>query len=142
MMNGSASLPCKANQPYLEEADLKITLYVFDSVKSGLPRITVLSNEIDVLITLLYHMPVLLLNGLEELWIKGGLGDTTRYIPLHTMYTKVGVEACLVVLALHTLLTGCDITSKVGSKKAAMAANPALFLLWFGRHDVLVDKIH
>ena len=136
--NGASFLPYKANQPYLEEADLKIILYVFDSVKSGFPRVTVFSNEIDVLITLLYHMPVLLLNGLEELLIKGGLGDTTRYIPLHTMYTKVGVEVCSVLPALQSL-TGCDITSKVGSKKAAMAANPARYLRWFGRHDVLTE---
>ena len=135
----SPFVPYMTTQPYLEEADLQIVLYVLDSVKCGFPRITVFSNDTDVMVTLLYHMQVFLLSGLKELWVKGGAGDATRYIPVHTLYEKVGAEVCSVLPAVHSL-TGCDITSKVGTKKAALDANPVQFLRSFGSHPLLTES--
>ena len=40
-----------------------------------------MSNDTDVAVGLPYHMPFFLQNNLEELWVKGGFGDTTRYVP-------------------------------------------------------------
>ena len=130
----SAFVPYMTSQPYFEEADLQIVLRVSDSISSGYTYITVLSNDTDVI--LLYHMHVFLHNGLQELWVKGGKGDTTRYIPTHTLYEKLGSELCSVLPALHSL-TGCDITSKIGTKKAGHDANPVSFLCSFGKHPIL-----
>ena len=125
-------------QPYLEEADVQIVLYVMDSVKCGFQRIIVFSNDTDVLVTLLYHMDIFLQKGLVELWVKGGVGDTTRYIPAHIMYEKLG-ELCFVLPAVHSL-TGCGITSKIGTTKSAIDANPIQFLSSFGKSSVLTES--
>ena len=69
--------------------------------------------------------------GLKELWVRAGVGDTTRYIPLHTLYEWQGSELCKVLPALHSL-TGCDTTSRVGTKKAALKTNPEKILGQFG----------
>ena len=45
----------------------------------------VISNDTDVLVTLLYHMPVFLDHQLQELWLPAGVGDSTRYVPLRTL---------------------------------------------------------
>lgn len=55
-----------------------------------------------------------------------------RYIPLHTMYQRLDASLCEVLPAVHSL-TGCDITSKVGTKKAALTAEPQKFLKNFGK---------
>ena len=60
-----------------------------------------------MIVALLYHMPAYQQKGLKELWARAGVGDTTRYIPLHTLYERLGSELCKVLPALHSL-TGCD----------------------------------
>jgi len=50
--------------------------------------------------------------GLEELWMRAGRGDTTRFIGLHALYQKIPEIA--------KALPGCDLTSKVGTKKSAL----------------------
>ena len=57
------------------------------------------------------HMPIFVKNGLAELWFKGGVGDSTRYVPLHILYMRLGGQFCLILPAIHSL-TGCDITRK------------------------------
>ena len=89
-----------------------------------------------MIIVVLYYMHIFLRDGLKELWIKGGKGDTSRYIPVHVLYEKLGSELCSVLPALHSL-TGCDITSKVGTKKAAIQSNPVQFLSMFRKNPVL-----
>ena len=51
----SAFVPYMTSQPYFEEADLQIVLHVSDSISSGYTYITVLSNDTDVIVVLLYH---------------------------------------------------------------------------------------
>jgi hypothetical protein len=82
-------------------------------------------------------------NGLEELWVKAGVGDSTRYIPIHILSKKIGRSLCQVLPAVHTL-TGCDYTSKVGTKHAALMANPEMhfkdFVMATGNLDTVIDK--
>ena len=96
----------------------------------------VITSDTDVIVALLYHMPVFLRKGLEELWVRAGVGETTRYVPLHTMYEKLRHDLCRVLPAVHSL-TGCDITSKVGTKKTALKANPERLLRHFGKLPTL-----
>ena len=73
-----------------EEADLRIPIHVLDSLKAGNKVCIVISNDTDVTVALLYHMPVFIQNGIEELWVRAGVGDTTRYLPLHTLFQHLG----------------------------------------------------
>jgi hypothetical protein len=69
-------------------------------------------------------------NGLHDLWIRAGTGNSTRFIPLHQI--AIGEpQLCDVLLAAH-ILTGCDLTSKVGTKLSAIKAKPELYLTDFG----------
>ena len=71
-------------------------------------------------------------DGLAELWLRGGVGDKTRFIPLHVIAGKVGKPVCEVLPATHAL-TGCNITSKFTTKAAGIKAQPVLYLKDFGR---------
>jgi len=61
-----------------------------------------------------------------------GVGDKTRFIPLHVIAVKVGKPMCEVLPATHAL-TCCDSTSKFGMKAAGIKAEPVLYLKDFGR---------
>ena len=45
-----------------------------------------------------------------------GIGDLTRYLPIHIMYEKLGANFCSVLLNAHILI-GCNMTSKAVTKK-------------------------
>ncbi|KAG1662219.1 hypothetical protein GQR58_021027 [Nymphon striatum] len=116
----------------VEEADLRIPMHVLDCCRAGYKTCVVISNDTDVIVALLFYVPVFLQEGLMELWIRAGRGNTSRFLPPpHTLYASLGRDLCTVLPAIHSL-TGCDITSKIGTKKAALKANPETHLQGFG----------
>ena len=132
----SGSVPCKqvlngdsaaeiANLycPDVEEADARIVPHAMHAVRSGIERILVLSGDTDVFVLLMFYWSSLHSEGLKELWIRAGVANSTRYIPVHTLAPRVGTGLCCLLPLVHTL-TGCDYTSKVGSKHAAINADP------------------
>ena len=123
-------------QSEYEEADLRIPLHVLDALKTGHKICVVVSNDTDVVVGLLYHMPTFVHHNIEELWVKAGIGDTTRYVPLHTIFKCIGKDLSAVLPAVHSL-TGCDITSKIGTKKSALKAEPKKYLKCFGISPIL-----
>lgn len=135
-IQGGKITPLPHMQDSYEEADMRIPMHVLDSLKAGHTTCVVISNDTDVIVALLYHCPVFIQNGLEQLWVRAGVGDTTRYVPLHTLHRCLGHDLCSVLPALHSL-TGSDITSKVGTKKAALKAEPVKFLKNFGTSECL-----
>ena len=80
---------------------------------------------------LLFYWQRLKAHGLTELWVKTGVGDSTRFVALHELAASLSRDFCEVLPAVHSL-TGCDYTSKVWSKKAAIECNPAYYLKSFG----------
>ena len=76
-------------------------------------------------------MPFFLQHNLEELWVKAGIGDTTRFVPLHTIFKCIGEDLIAVLPAVHSL-TVCDISTKTGTKKSALKAEPKKYLKYFG----------
>ena len=106
----------------IEEADARIIPHVAFSIRSGTKRVVVLSNDTDVVVLLLYYFNQFLSMGVQQLWIKFGTGDNSRYIPIHTLADKLGENNCQMVLKVHGL-TGCDVTSKLGTKAAGMKAD-------------------
>ena len=65
-----------------------------------------------------------------------GVGDKTRFLPLHLLLYKIGVPKCKVIYKAH-ILTGSDSTGKIGSKKSAINTNPELYLQRFGEENEL-----
>lgn len=97
------------------------------AVKQGYKCIIVISSDTDVFILLMCYWSEMNAHGLEELWVKTGVADSTRYIPIHILARKIGRDLHQVLPAVHTL-TGCDYTSKVGTKHAALMVNPETHL--------------
>ena len=73
-----------------EEADIRIIPHAVHAVKqSCMTRIVILSSDTDVFVVVMYFYHLLAANGLAELWLRGGVGDKTRFIPLHVIAVKV-----------------------------------------------------
>ena len=115
----------------IEEADVRIIPHAMHVTTAGTTRLVVLSSDTDVLVLILYYWNLFHNHGLKELWVRAGSMDTIRYIPVHILAEKSTPGLCAVLPALHTL-TGCDATSKFGTKPAALRANPIQYLKGFG----------
>lgn len=127
----------------IEEADVRLIPHAVHATQSdfNINRIVVLSNDTDVIVLHIYFWNMLHNQGLKELWVKAGLGDTTRYIPIHTLANKLGQDLCKVLPAVHNL-TGSDYTSKFGTKAASLKANPTELLQGFGKDPNSPDLRH
>ena len=115
----------------IEEADSRIIPHVEKAVMKGVKRVIVHSNDTDVLIYLLYYIHYVINLGVEELWIKYGTGDKFRHIPVHKLGCVLGTQLCKIILKSH-VLTGSDVTSKVGTKAAALNNELEKYLESFG----------
>ena len=122
---------CAALNTNLEEADEKTIPHALNLVNKGIKSIIVFSPDTDVLVLMLYYWNYLQSVGLQELWIKAGVGDTAIFIPIHTVALRIGKELCQVLPAVHALTVWVH-TSKVGTKLAALRANPTKYLQEFG----------
>ena len=122
----------------IEEADARIIPHALHAVNCGATRVVLLSNDTDVMVLALHFWNIFKGHGLKELWIRAGVGNTTRYIPLHSLADRLGTQICKVLIALHHL-TGCDSTSKVGTKAAGLKANPGHYLCDFGKDPNDID---
>ena len=91
-----------------------------------------LSPTIHTIVALLFHVPNFLQKGLRELRVRAWRGTTTRCVPLDILYARLGSDdLCRVLPSLHSP-TGCDITSNIGTKKAALKVDPEIHLHGFG----------
>lgn len=105
-----------------EEADDRMIFHVQDILchRSGTTSLTLSSGDTDVFVCLLYHITVNWRNiGLQELWLISNSGLKQSILPLHDICTALGDELTRCLPALHAL-TGCDTTSKVSTKLAAV----------------------
>ena len=118
----------------LEEADQRIILSLYKTVTEGCKKAIVLCNDADVLALLLYYIHEFMSNGLSELWMKSGIGDSSRLIPLHFLASQLGPRVCFLIIKAH-VLTGCDITSMIGTKVAALKYKPDKYVMTFGDID-------
>ena len=103
----------------IEEADVRIIPHLIHAVVGGATRAVVLSNDTDVLVLLLHYWKMAHGHGLKELWMRAGTGKSTRYLPVHILAVEIGDPLCQILRAVHCL-TGCDSTSKFGTKAAAL----------------------
>ena len=84
-------------------------------------KVVIASSDTDVFVCELYHFSRWMYSGLDELWIISGKCDRINVTPVHTIANNMDNNVVDVLPAVHTL-TGCDTTSKVGTKSAAFQA--------------------
>ena len=123
----------------IEEADLRIIPHIENSILSNTTRIIVVSNDTDVVVLILYYMHYFFSIGLVELWIQFGVAKSRRFIPLHILAKTLGEDLCSVLIKAH-IFTGCDYTSKVGTKSAAVKSKPELYLMDFGNETSINEQ--
>ena len=124
----------------IEETDVRMIPHALHSANGGASKVILLSNDTDVVVLELHYWSLLKGHGLEELCIRAGVGNSTRHIPLHTLADKMDPEICKVILPLHHL-TGCDSSSKFGTKAAGLKANPAQHLQQLGKDPANTDCV-
>ena len=83
----------------IEEADVRTIPHALDATNYGAKQVVLLSNDTDVVVLGLHFCSILKARELKELWIKASLGMTARYIPLHTLATRMGTE-CKVIIPI------------------------------------------
>ena len=83
----------------IEEADVRMIPHALHSVNGAASKVILLSNDTDVVVLGLHYWSLLKGHGLEELWIRAGVGNSTRHIPLHTLAEKMDPEICKVILS-------------------------------------------
>ncbi len=103
MVHGGRETTLSHFQLTFEEADLRIPIHVLDCLQAGHTTCVVISNDTDVIVAVLYHIPAFLQHGLVELWVRAGVGDTTRFVPLHTLFQHLGGRLCAVLPACTAL---------------------------------------
>ena len=110
MFHGEAhSLKPELNSE-IEEADARLIPQVKSALLGG--------SDTDVLVLLVHYF-----ESFSDQAIKYGTyfgaGDRARYIPVYSLVHNLGKSRASSLLAAH-ILSGCDVTSKVGTKAAAI----------------------
>ena len=106
-----------------EEADSRLILHIAKAGEAHVRRIVVLSNDTDAIMYTLSYFDQMKAKGIEEIWVRYGVQNKTRDIPIHRLAQILGPDKCSALLKGY-ILTGCDVTSKVGSKAATVKAGP------------------
>ena len=140
VLEAGISKPCEDLQSIQEEADERIAFHIHHAYLHNFKKVFVLSNDIDVLILLLYHLQSSWQN-LEALYIRLGNRGKRETFPLHILLDEVDPVLVKMLPAVHSL-GGCDTTSKVGSKSSCLKKSLDLKLLHgFGVGSLTNDKI-
>ena len=109
-----------------EEADDRIMFHVNHAVTvDKFRRVIVASADTDVFICLVYHFIQWVHFGMKQLWVLCGNGSSTRAIPVHDVVSGIDYSVAESLPAIHAL-SGCDSTSKIGTKKSALKTAQAL----------------
>ena len=111
---------------WIEETDSRIIPRIQKShilISSYPRRFIVHLNDTGVVVYLLYYVHFFINLSIEDLWIKFGIGDKSRHIPVQKLGVVFGTQLSKIILKSH-VLTGCDVTSKVGTKAAALNSEP------------------
>ena len=78
-----------------DEVGLCLILHADLSLPVSNECLLVLSNYTDILVLILYYMNEFYAAGLVEVWIRYSNVMYSRYIPIHTMYPKLGTRFSL-----------------------------------------------
>ena len=86
----------------------------------------------------LHHFSQLVYFSLNEFWFVSGRSNSLTIVPIHYLVEKMSADIIEILPAVQAL-TGCDTTSKTGTKAAALnTANACGYehLCFFGKHEL------
>ena len=86
----------------IEEADYRMLVHAEHAAKQGLKKIVFVTADTDIMVLSLFHCQKLLSIGVNEIWLRTGVGDSTRVIPIHKLAENLG-QTC-VLYCLHYML--------------------------------------
>ena len=123
-----------------EEADDRIMMHISHAGHIGIKSVLVFSADTDVFVGLSYHY--LSSFNIEELHvIIGGSKHMQKTVPIHLLVRQLNPVLISCLPAIHAL-TGCDTTSKVGTKAAIMKKSVDLELIRsFGKTDLSISVL-
>lgn len=106
--------------------------HIFHAIKIQAAHIIIISADTDVFIVGIYYWNMLKRLGCLGLWFDGSYKKKI-ISGCHLAAQSLGENICEILLALHAL-TGCDSTSRLGSKKSALKAASLDFVQKALRH--------
>ena len=101
------------------------------------------ATDTDIFISLLYHYQQWVHEDLQEIWMLYGQGVSSRALSIPKIAETLESDVISVLPAVHAL-SGCDSTSKFGSKKTALKVvegGLAESLLEFGRQLLSENQV-
>ena len=98
-----------------EEANKRIFLHAWHAAREGYKSLMIDANDTDIIVIAISQMPSLKTIGLEQMWIRFGKGEHTRWIPIHDLVSTLGPEKTNGMLFFHAF-TGCDVVSGFNGK--------------------------
>ena len=126
-----------------EEADDRIMYHINHAVTvQNYEKVIVASTDTDIFICLIYHFTRWNFLNLQEIWMLCGQGATKRAVPIHEIATILDNTITDILPQVHAL-TGCDTTSKIGTKRSALqvASTPAAERLINFAKESLTDEM-
>ena len=105
----------------IEEADSRLIQDLIEAAKCEIQGVVVISNDTDAVVYCLTYENRCRFYRCKEIWVRFGVGEETRDIPIHVLANKLGDHLSPSII-LKTL-PGCDVTSKIGTKSSAMKKN-------------------
>ena len=123
---------------YHEEADDRLMYHANHAIKvDRISKIIIASSDTDVLTCAVYQFCQWMYSDLRELWVVSGSSKSKRVLPVHDVVNEMDMD--LDVLPAVHALTGCDTTSKVGTKTSSYRAATKYgfeLLHSFGKSDI------
>ena len=127
-----------------EEADDRMMFHLNHAIKvDKFQKVVIASPDTDVFICSVYHFNHWIYFNLEELWVVSGRSNAVVATPVHNIANELDSNVIDVLPAVHAL-TGCDTTSKVGSKLSALQAATRCgyeLLFSFGNSEISNEMI-
>ena len=98
-----------------EEADGRIMKHVADAARQGILVAVIRSVDSDVFAIAVSHFHDVQSFGLSKLWIWMGVGQKTRFIPVHSVAASLGPAHAVALRGFHSF-SGCDTCSSFALK--------------------------
>ena len=113
----------------VEEADIRLVFHMLHAAKEEHKSVAIHLQELDsfVIVWTWRDMCICL-----YWWFS-------QFHPVHELVVQLEESLCKVLPAIHTL-TGCDYTSKFGTKATSLKASPETFLKVFGTMEVDIEN--
>lgn len=125
------------------EADSRMFGHIFHAVRIQSAHVIILSADTDVFILAIYYWKELANIGCLGLWFDGSY-KKKHLLGCHLAAESLGESICNILPALHSV-SGCDTTSRLGSKKQFLKAESEDFvqtaLVSLGNLDLNAEQL-